>query len=1082
MSRPVSRAAVRYGLPDTAETYRHLRTARLVDADGYPLEPARPVLAALARAGRPDLALASLADLLEALRVRDSTTGPAGPAIPGDGSPADRGVADTDGDATAGDAELRQALVREPALRARLIGVLGDSTVLSEHLVQHPQSWRLLRSDPVGAALLRPAETRQILCGAVHLLPDQPGPALTGPPAVAALRCAYRDRLLMIAAYDLAPGVDDSQAEPGLPAVSRALTALADALLQTALAVTAADLGPDQVHCRLAVIAMGKTGARELNYLSDVDVIFVADHPADTDAGADTGADAGEDTGADAGSVTGAGRGGRSKDESRMLRSATALAAGLMRICGQVAWEVDANLRPEGAAGTLVRTPDSLRAYYRRWAATWEFQALLKARPAAGDARLGREFLEIVRPGVWSAAGRESFVDDVQAMRRRVEDNIPAAERDRELKLGSGGLRDVEFAVQLLQLVHGRNDVELRVGGTLSAIDRLSHGGYIGRQDGADLADAYVFLRRAEHRLQLQRLRRTHLLPDNDADREWLARADGYLGTGTESAAAVFVAERRRHAATVRRLHEKLFYRPLLNAVAAVGASDAAPAVDEASLSPQAAAERLAALGFSPQNALRHLQALTSGVSRRAAIQRALLPVLLDVFSRGPDPDAGLLGYRQVSDALAETPWYLRLLRDEGTVALRLAELLSVSKLVAELLPRAPEVLRLLDDDALVKTDPATVAAALRARARRAAEAAGSSKPAQAAVAAARSARRHELLRLACADVLGMLDVHQVAAALTSVAEATVQAAIDAAWAQVSAERGSPIRGRLAVIGMGRLGGAELGYGSDADVMYVAAVDADVDDPDPVLRACSQVADLAGRLLAASSPDPALSLDADLRPEGRNGPLVRTLTSFRSYWESYAAPWERQALLRARPIAGDAELGAEFVRAADEFRYPAGGLPQGDVVEIRRIKARVDTERLPKGADPTTHTKLGRGGLSDVEWTVQLLQLQHAGRLPQLRTTSTTAALAAAADTELLTAADAEKLRTAWDLASRTRNGLMLVKGKPDDQIPRQGRVLAALVQALGYPAGTEPGEFVDRYRRVARRARRVVDRIFEGH
>lgn len=1041
MSRPVSRAAVRYGLPDTAETYQQLRSAGLVDADGYALEQARPVLAALARAGRPELALTSLAELLETLRRNDSADAEERPA----GGGAD---------------ELRRELVHNPVLRARLVGVLGDSTVLAQHLVQHPASWRLLLADPSGPGLLRTAEISESLCSAVQLRPGQHGPALTGGAAVAALRVAYRDRLLMIAGYDLAPGVDDSLPEPGLSAVSRALTALADALLQAALAVTAAELGPGQADCRLAVIAMGKTGARELNYLSDVDVIFVADHPDRPPASA---ADAGQ------------------RDDSRMLRSATALAAGTMRICGQVAWEVDANLRPEGAAGALVRTPDSLRAYYQRWAATWEFQALLKARPAAGDARLGREFLEIVRPGVWSAAGRESFVDDVQAMRRRVEDNIPAADRDRELKLGAGGLRDVEFAVQLLQLVHGRTDVELRVGGTLSAIDRLIRGGYIGRQDGADLADAYVFLRRAEHRLQLQRLRRTHLLPDNDADSEWLARADGYLATGTESAADVFVAERRRHASTVRRLHEKLFYRPLLNAVVAVGASAAAPAVDEARLSPEAAAERLSALGFSAQNALRHLQALTSGVSRRAAIQRALLPVLLDVFSRGPDPDAGLLAYRQVSDALAETPWYLRLLRDEGTVALRLAELLSVSKLVAELLPRAPEVLRLLDDDALVESDPETVAAALSARAGRAAQAAGSNKPAQAAVAAARSARRHELLRLASADVLGMLDVHQIAAALTSVAEATVQAAVDAAWAQVSAERGGPIRGRLAVIGMGRLGGGELGYGSDADVMYVAAVDPDVDDPDPVLRACSQVADLAGRLLAAPSPDPALALDADLRPEGRNGPLVRTMASFSSYWANYAAPWERQALLRARPIAGDAELGAEFIAAADEFRYPATGLPAADIVEIRRIKARVDAERLPKGADPTTHTKLGRGGLSDVEWTVQLLQLQHAGRVPQLRTTGTLAALAGAVDAELLTPADAERLRTAWELASRTRNGLMLVKGKPDDQIPRQGRVLAALVQVLGHPAGTEPGEFVDRYRRVARRARRVVDRLFEG-
>ncbi|HZM68036.1 MAG TPA: bifunctional [glutamine synthetase] adenylyltransferase/[glutamine synthetase]-adenylyl-L-tyrosine phosphorylase [Nakamurella sp.] len=1014
MTRPVARTPARFGLPGTERVRGDLAAVGLFNDQG-PTAGSEEILTAIGRSGRPEYAVQGLARLVEACTEQERVI-------------------------------LLDALRGRPRFRGRLLGILGGSTVLSEHLGAFPEDWHLLLPEAPAEELIEVPGMRVALAACVGLDPAQP-PAtgtegarasLTGGKAIAALRRAYRSQLLIIAAHDLAPAVEPSLPTTALPAVCQALTALADATLQTSLSVAAAELAPGAAPARLAVIAMGKCGAKELNYLSDVDVIFVADGPA-----------------------------GQATDDTQMLTTATQLASGVMRICGGAAWEVDAALRPEGKAGALVRTPASHAAYYQRWAQTWEFQALLKARPAAGDPEIGERFIEITAPGVWSAAGRDSFVDDVQAMRRRVEDNIPENHRTRELKLGPGGLRDVEFAVQLLQLVHGRTDTDLRLPGTLMGLRSLIRGGYVGRADGAEMAAAYTFLRRAEHRLQLQRLRRTHLLPEDRSDMEWLARVDGYGASGTASAAEVFIAERARHGATVRRLHEKLFYRPLLHAVAAVGAN-------ELRLSPEAARERLAALGFrSPEAALRHLAALTVGVSRRAAIQRTLLPVLLDYFSSSPDPDGGLLAYRQVSEALADTPWYLRLLRDEASVAQRLAALLGGSRLIGSLLTRAPEVLRLLtDDDALLAPQPETVAAALLARSRRATSALE-------AADAARSARRQEMLRLACADMLGLITVTNIAAGLTSVAESTIKAAYEAAVQQVTADRGG-FRARLTVIGMGRLGGAELGYSSDADVMYVAEPLPGQDEQEARTDAAA-AADLMARLLGRPSPDPPLEVDANLRPEGRSGPLVRSLDSYRAYWTRFAAAWERQAMIRARPVAGDEALGVEFLATAADFRYPMGGLSARDVVEIRRIKARVDVERMPRGADPTTHTKLGRGGLGDVEWTIQLLQLQHAGAVPGLRTPRTLPAIAAAAEAGLLSAADASALRDGWLMASRVRNVIMLVRGKPDDQIPRQGRELAAVARVLGYPAGGDPGEFVDDYRRTARRARKVVDRIFDG-
>jgi glutamate-ammonia-ligase adenylyltransferase len=935
------------------------------------------------------------------------------------------------------------ALRRDVVLRGRLFALLGGSTALGDHLVTHPDRWRRLTADAPDSSSDVATRTATLLAavGADAAAPPAgatggAAAALRNGEAVAALRTAYRDELLVLAAADLA-----AVSEPALPMlpleeVAAQLADLATAALRAALAVALADGsgtgsgGDGPEDSRLAVIAMGKTGGSELNYVSDVDVVFVAE-PAGP--------------------------------------SCTRLAGRMMRIAGEACFPVDANLRPEGRQGALVRTLDGHVAYYKRWAKTWEFQALLKARPVAGDPELGAAYAEAVAPMVWTAAGRPDFVADVQAMRRRVEEHVRPDHADRELKLGRGGLRDVEFAVQLLQLVHGRADPALRSPTTLDALGALADGGYVGRDDGANLAASYRFLRLLEHRLQLQRMRRTHLLPaENDTDAlRWLARAAKLRPDGRHDAVGVLLEEWRRNARRVRRLHEKLFYRPLLDAASRLGVEG---------LSPQAAAVRLGALGWvSPEGALNHIRALTGGVSRAAAIQKTLLPVLLDELARTPDPDRGLLAYRRVSEALAQTPWYLRMLRDEGLVAERLMTLLGTSALVPDLLVRAPEVLRLLaapaagQPDELIR-EPAAAAATLRA-------AVGRQPDPHAAATTARSARRHEMLRIACADLLGKMDVEQVCVGLSALWVAVLQAVLASAQRSLG---GSAPPARIAVIGMGRLGGAELGYGSDADVLFVCEPTAGAADREAVKFAIT-VVETVRRQLGAPSPDPPLVVDADLRPEGRNGPLVRTLASYREYYARWSEPWEAQALLRARPIAGDTELGRRFMELVDPIRYPVAGLTTAAVTEIRRIKARVDAERLPRGADRATHTKLGLGGLADVEWTVQLLQLQHAGDIPELRTTATLDGLREAAEADLITHEDADELAGGWMTATRARTAIMLVRGKPGDQLPRSGRELAAVAAALGYPPDGDPGVFLDDYRRATRRARSVVERVFYG-
>ena len=894
----------------------------------------------------------------------------------------------------------------------RLLIVLGTSAALGDFLSRHSDFVDGLATSTFASVPPGDAEFRRRM--ALSADPDE-------------LRVNYHRELLHIAARDLT-------ALTSFEASSAEIADLASATLAAALELAKAETDNAET-CRLAVIAMGKCGGRELNYISDVDVIFVYEP------------------------VNGA-------DDQMALRAATRLAGAAMRICSDhtnkgTIWEVDPTLRPEGKSGPLVRTLSSHVNYYERWAKTWEYQALLKARWVAGDEALGKAYVEALQPMVWEASTRDNFVMDVRAMRRRVIDHIPSQHVDRELKLGPGGLRDVEFAVQLLQLVHGRADPKLRSGTTLVALQSLIDGGYVGRRDGAVMAGAYEFLRTLEHRIQLFRLKRTHIVSDDVEDLRRLGRSMGFRTNPAEN----LEREWHSHQREVRRLHEKLFYQPLLEAVASLPA-------EGLRLTPAAAEQRLKALGYvDPKGALAHLQALTSGVSRRASIQRSLLPAMLSWFAEAPEPDAGLLAFRKISESLGDTHWYLRKLRDEGEGAEQLARILSSSKYVTDLIHRAPDSVALLGDDAeLVPRSGERLMTDMMTAAHR-------RRDPREAIRMVRRVRRRELSRVGIADVLGRLDIIEVGDALTGIATATLSGALVAAIAAVELERGKPLPTRMAIVLMGRLGGFEVGYGSDADVMFVHDPLPGADAKEASTSAAAVAQELR-KTLAAPGDDPALEVDADLRPEGRSGPLVRTLTSYERYYARWSAVWEAQALLRANPIVGDQDLCTKFAALIDPLRWPADGLTADDVREIRRIKARVDAERLPRGANPATHLKLGRGGLADVEWTVQLLQMQHAHDVPDLRTTKTLKALHAAVGADLLAREDAEALEASWRLVSRIRNAVVLMRSKPAESMVQHAGERAGVAHLLGY--GTENSEqMIDDYLRTTRQARQVVERIF---
>lgn len=949
--------------------------------------------------------------------------------------------------------QVAKLFTEDSAQALGLIRLLGASQALGEFLIRHPEQTDVLEeSSQTRADKLTANQLRSSLIRAVAADPESPQPVADlatvpedEPKPVwrlgADLRISYRRQLVRIALEDLC--ADDPLAQQ--PFVSQQLADAAGAAIDAALAVVRAEQHPrreETAQVDLAVIGMGKCGARELNYISDVDVVFVHRAPDEM-------------------------------PENTAAELAAVLASGLSKVIGAsqkepALWEIDANLRPEGKDGALSRTVDSHAQYYRRWAHGWEFQALLKARPLAGDLELGAEYIDAVWPTVWQSSAQEGFVANVQAMRRRVFENIPHGQAPREIKLGRGGLRDIEFTVQLLQLVHGRVDENLRMRDTLSAIDALAAGEYMASTDAKAMSRCYRQLRLFEHRIQMMQMRRTHLMPEQETQLRAVSHAVLPPGQARRGTPDELQRTWRSVVREVTSFHEKIFYRPLLSTTAVL--SD-----DEVRLSDESVYARLAALGYRDgAGALRHIEALTQGISRRATLQRRILPMMLGWLAEGVDPDAGLVAFRRLSESLGSSPWYLGMLRDSSVAAERLCHVLSSSRLISDMLEYSPESAKWFgDDDALRPLGFEQLWTEVKnAIARHEGEPA-------AAVRLARLVRQREMLRVAIADATGLITLPEVSRALSDLDRVLTLGALRAAEIELfaSEERAA----EFLVVGMGRQGGQEITYGSDMDAMFVhrslPGVSESVAEKQS-LRLAQRVTQLVSKpIKPAIRAELPLQLDADLRPEGKQGPLCRSLDSYAAYYQRWMAMWERQALLRARPVAGSDALADSFMEVVDAVRY--GPAPTSSQVrEVRRIKARVESERLPRGADPSRQVKLGRGGLSDVEWLVQLLQMQHSAEVPALHTTSTLDALDALVDTELISDESAQTLREAWELCTRVRAALMVWSGRNNDVLPSGRRELEAISRWCGFEDG-HAGDFEEHYLRTTRRARQVFEELF---
>jgi len=846
------------------------------------------------------------------------------------------------------DAAAREVLEREAVL-ATATRLLGFSTAAADFLVAHPDE-----TEALADVHARGAEELE-----AELYADV---ARWGPGD--GLRRFRRRAMLRIAARDLGGGP--------LEAIVAEISAVAEQCLRESCRLVAPPEG-------FAVIGLGKLGGAELNYASDVDVVFVHS-------------------------------GGGAERQEEMER----VGAAVIRLLSEPtpegwALRVDPTLRPGGRAGALSRSLDATLAYYEREAATWECQALIKARPVAGDPELGAAFVERVAPLVYPVELAPAAIEEVRRVKVRLEEYVRARGKEgTEVKRGRGGIRDVEFAVQLLQIVHGRRDERLREPNTLRALDALAAEGYVAEDDAAVLADAYRFLRRLEHRLQIVRDVQTHELPPDRPARDRLARSLGLDGPDA------LAEEYERETARVRGLHERLFYRPLLEAFA--GPRAPRPGVER-----EATEELLAGLGFDrPQAAFEVLHRLVDPSTRIGKVLSHLFPVMAPALALGADPDAALVRLSRVADAIGARADVADRLAADPAAARRLAHAVAASSFATDLLAAAP-------DRAAALTD-------------------GEGDPAAALVSVVGRYASREL------------DPRDTGRELASVADRVIAEAVEAAGAELP----------FAVIGLGKLGAEELNFASDLDVVFVYEGEGAEE-----LRHASEVAERVLTSVREAGWEP----DADLRPEGRSGPLARSVAAYLEYWERWAEPWEFQSLLRARPVAGDEGLGFRFCSWASDFAYPEH-LTIDRAAEMLRMRRRIERERVKPPEATRFHFKLGYGSLADVQFAVEASLMRHGGERPEIRSRRTLESIERLVEARLMEDGVARDLGEAFVFLSDVKNAIEVDRRVHAEMLPAAPDDQAALARRLGYEEYARQA-FLDDYRRITRRARRAMERVF---
>ncbi len=884
------------------------------------------------------------------------------------------------------------------------------------------------------------------------------------------LRRYKRRQLLRIGARDLL----------GLAKVEdtvRELSALAEGEIEIAWrharACVTAELGEFAADdaLRFVILAMGKLGGGELNFSSDIDLVYLFD-------------------GGSRGSL--GGPRGSVNSQAFATRVAEILTRTLSEVREEgIVFRVDLRLRPDGQNGPIVNSLAGALVYYESFGQTWERAAMLKARPVAGDLALGAEFLREMRPFLYRRYLDFTTVEEIREMKTRVNREYSRARLERDVKLGPGGIREVEFIVQVLQLIHGGRDDRLKTRATLDTLHALADFGVLDGGEAEQLAAAYWFLRDVEHKIQIVHERQTHLLPDDPEEERFLARRLGYhlrIRSGVPAAGDDACPEVRdlradlaRHRATVRQSFEKLFS----GAEVELGRS----ADEEVSSLLQSledrdrACDRLASMGFrEPAAGVDNLLRLRDGPRfspaspRRRKALLSLAPALLAEIRKASDPDLALHHMAELISAIGARTSFLALLRENPETLRLLVGLFGSSQYLSNFFLRHPELL-----DSLVRADLAVVQKDRAALARDLAALLDVAEDYEGELDTLRRFRNEEFLRIGVNDIHGLLEFGEVSEQLSDLAEVCLEAALRIALRSLAELHGPP-PGRFSVIGMGKLGGRELNYNSDLDLIYVYDGEAEARTKISVREYFTKVAQRLMTILQLTTREGFVyKIDTRLRPSGSHGPLVSSVTSFREYHQTSSALWERQALVRARGVAGDPTLLQEVERIIERFVY-GRGLDAAGVAEIARLRARMEHELAGESAG-RWNIKTGRGGILDVEFITQMLQLRHGQAHPAVRLRPTEAALSALFQEGLLSEEDTRNLIDGYRFLRRLENRLRIERDQAVEALEHGGARPGALARRLGYPGNPDEAakELFRDFQSVRESVRAVYEKSFKG-
>lgn len=946
-----------------------------------------------------------------------------------------------------------------------LIRLLGASAYLSDALIRRGKRWpEIFREQirtPQKSAADHLAEISLKLGAASSL--DEVGTAL---------RRHKQREFIRIGARDLGP-------QHAVEETVRELSALAEGSLEIAYrfcrAAVEKEFGvllmPDgSRRQRFVILGMGKLGGAELNFSSDIDIVYLYE----------------EDDGESAGGA---------KGKTTPREFFTRVAEAITRVMGEITedgfvFRTDLRLRPLGRQGPIVQSLASALLYYESWGQCWERSALIKARPVAGERELGAQFLKEVEPFIYRRYLDFTTVEELREMKGRIErELLGPVDRERNVKLGTGGIREIEFFTQALQVVNGGYEPRLREPNTLKAMSLLAGHGFIPAREEERLGAAYRFLRDVEHKIQMVQEAHTHSIPEGKDEETALARRLGYAKTKDGSEHKLFWRDYRKHTTTVRATFDRLFYsagKEMGDQAGTQGETLWHDLDDE-----ELVIRELKALGFAEsERAYQHLLAVRDGDAysppspRRLNVLRRLGPALIEAVLHSSAPDRALFNLAEFSRRLGGRTGFLTLLAENPKTTHLLIDLFAGSQFLTDLFLQRRELI-----DSLIRADLATARKTAAEMRRDLSAAASEPADIEDKLNALRRGKAEELLRIGLHDLANELGLEAVFKQLTSLADACLEAALALASSEIRQRHGALPRGRFAVLGMGKLGGRELDYNSDLDLifMYDAPAEAESEGgPSGRLEAHEYYVRLGQKLitfLSAPMEEGVLyQIDMRLRPSGRSGPLVSSLEAFRHYHQTGSELWERQSLTKLRFAAGEPSLGRDAEEVARSFAY-GSGLTEEGVAEIDHLRARMENE-LAKESEDRFNLKKGMGGLVDIEFVTQMLQLAHGARHRELRKQGTLDALRALHERKIIGAEEYRRLSQGYLFLRRLDHRLRLERQQSIDILERDPAKIQGIALALGYKGKKDARagkRLLEDYEKLRTRIRACYERRFRS-